>query len=73
VEVRIDSQGLVVELEDGADNMAIPRNGYVLSGAGGGAEWLRVHARPGMRMELELGLKASSCAATDIAGGGRGS
>ncbi|HEY3443004.1 MAG TPA: phosphodiester glycosidase family protein [Paludibaculum sp.] len=70
VEARIDSQGVVLDLAEGAGDVAIPRDGYVLSGAGGGAEWLRGNARPGARITLELGLKASSCAAADITGGG---
>ena len=70
VEAQIDSRGQVVELADGAGDMAIPHDGFVLSGTGAGADWLSVHARRGMRMELELRLRARSCAPTDIAGGG---
>lgn len=70
VEARVDASGVVLELADGAGNVAIPRDGYVLSGAGGAAEWLRGNARPGAHIALELGLKASSCAAADITGGG---
>ena len=50
--------------------MVIPIDGYVLSGTGAGAAWLRAQAQPGSRMTLELAMKASSCAATDITGAG---
>lgn len=70
VEVQVDSRGTVTAWEEGKGSMAIPRDGYVLSGSGAGAEWLRAHARPGARITLDLQAKASSCAPTDIAGGG---
>ncbi len=70
VEAQVDSQGTVVAWEEGKGNMAIPRDGYVLSGSGSGAEWLRAHARPGARITLDLQAKASSCTPTDITGGG---
>jgi len=70
VEARIDSQGIVLDLADGAGNVVIPRDGYVLSGAGAAAEWLRGNARPGARITLDVNLKASACAASDITGGG---
>ncbi len=70
VEARVDAQGLVLALEDGTGNALIPRDGYVLSGSGAGAEWLRVHAQTGLRIALELELKAAACAPADITGGG---
>jgi hypothetical protein len=70
VEAQVGSHGTVVAWEEDKGNMAIPRDGYVLSGAGAGAEWLRAHARPGTRISLDLDLTSSSCTPTHITGGG---
>lgn len=70
VEARVDSQGVVLDLADGAGNVVIPRDGYVLSGTGAAAEWLRGNARPGARITLDVNLEASACVAPDITGGG---
>lgn len=40
--------GLVTRVEDGVGNMAIPTNGYVLSGHGEARTWLRANARVGV-------------------------
>jgi Phosphodiester glycosidase/Bacterial SH3 domain len=69
-EAQVDSQGRVAAWEEGKGDMAIPRDGYVLSGSGAGAEWLRAHARPGSRIALELQPRVTSCTPANITGGG---
>lgn len=71
MEVALDAASRVTAVEE-SGNTAIPRDGRVLSGAGAGAEWLRTHARPGIRLavRLELNRTAPGCDALDIVGGG---
>jgi hypothetical protein len=60
VEAVLDSSGRVSTLREGGGGPIQP-GGTVLSGTGEGAEWLRAHARPGMRVRM----------ATSVTGGER--
>lgn len=73
VEVMLDAAGTVLQLADGPGGASIPDGGTVLSGTGPAAEWLRLNAKPGVRLTLDLELHApsgASCRPTDIAGAG---
>ena len=56
-EAVLDGQGRVRELRS-ARGGPIPRDGSVLSGTGGGAEWLRAHAQLGATLKLRGGIRA---------------
>jgi hypothetical protein len=51
VEAVVD-KGRVVDVIDGRGAASIPRTGWVLSGRGPAAEWVRAQLKPGTRLEL---------------------
>ena len=55
-EAVLDAAGTVLELRQ-ARGGAIPAGGSVLSGTGDAATWLRLHARPGARLDLTTQLR----------------
>ena len=73
-EVVLDRRGRVLALRSERGG-PIPPNGSLLSGTGGGAEWLRAHARPGARLEIRGGIRAGGrslapARALDVVNGG---
>ena len=65
VRTRTETEGVEVVVRDGAvsrlreaGNSRIPADGYVLSGSGDGARFLRAAAGPGDTPVLDLGLRA---------------
>lgn len=56
-EAVLDAHGLVLELRSQRGG-PIPSDGSVLSGIGEGAQWLRAHAQPGERLEVDAGTLA---------------
>ncbi len=57
-EVIID-RGRVAAVRDGRGAASIPRSGWVLSGSGAAAAWLRAELRPGARCELRSEVRLS--------------
>jgi hypothetical protein len=55
-EVVLDDAGTVLELRE-ARGGTIPASGAVLAGTGDAAAWLRLHARPGTRLEVSTELR----------------
>jgi hypothetical protein len=75
VEAVVSPQGIVLELRDGTGNSSIPPGGFVYSGAGAGATFLRNNSSVGARLNAELVLlpaegQGSACDAPDILGAG---
>ncbi len=71
-EAVLDASGSVIELRDGRGG-PIPERGSVLSGTGDGADWLRAHARPGTRVQIETRFQAggaSLAGKTGVVNGG---
>jgi hypothetical protein len=60
-EAVIAPSGRVVALRDSRGGR-IPANGSVLSGTGEGADWLRAHARPGMKVGIQASFQAGGAA-----------
>jgi hypothetical protein len=56
-EAVLDSSGKVVELRD-VRGSPIPGRGSVLSGTDEGADWLRAHAQPGMKVQIKTSFQA---------------
>lgn len=56
-EVALDATGAVVEARE-ARGGSIPAQGTVLSGTTEGADWLRVHAQVGSRLDIETSVQA---------------
>ena len=54
-EVVVDESGAIVSM--GGNDNAIPKNGYVVSGHGRAADWLRAQVILGMRAELDRDAK----------------
>lgn len=72
VEAVLDSSGRVTELREGR-GATIPSDGSVLSGTGDGADWLRVHAKPGSTVEVKTtvsGEGAPLAGETGVVNGG---
>jgi Phosphodiester glycosidase/SPOR domain len=71
-EAVLDGSGKVVELREDRGG-PIPERGSVLSGTGGGANWLRAHARPGMKVQIKTRFQAggaSLAGKTGVVNGG---
>lgn len=66
-EAALDSSGRVTALRDGRGG-PIPPDGSVLSGTGEGADWLRVHARPGETLDVQADVSADGAPLTGATG-----
>jgi phosphodiester glycosidase len=58
VEAVLDGRGRVVAVRPAGG--PIPADGSVLGGTGGGAAWLREHARPGTRLKVDVRMTSGS-------------
>jgi Phosphodiester glycosidase len=54
VEAALNGRGRVIALRPGGG--PIPPDGSVLAGTGDGADWLRAHARPGVRVRVHVSV-----------------
>lgn len=54
-EVPLDAQGVALsDPVSGVGNMKLPTNGYVLSGIGKGAEWIKANVRKGTKLKFSV-------------------
>jgi hypothetical protein len=56
-EVVLDPSGKMVDLRN-VRGGSIPDDGSVLSGTGEGADWLRAHAQPGLKVRVQARFQA---------------
>lgn len=74
IEAALDSNWVVVRLEQGFGNVAILKDGAVLSAAGRAADWIRLHLRLGDAVRVDYGIARAraegACPARDIVAAG---